>query len=172
MVWTTSTSFMSGTGLKKWRPSTWPGRLVAAAIAVTLHDEVFEASRACGGQIRSSLAKVSFLSGWFSVMASITRSQSRKASRPTTPLIRPMISSRVFSSIRALATSASRLLRSPPSPRSSSSWLASATTVGKPACAATWTIPDPIRPQPSTPTFRMAMPGVSWSRPCPVVRGG
>ncbi len=78
---------MSGTGLKKWSPSTWPGRLVAAAIAVTLQDEVFEASSACGGQIRSSLAKVSFLSGWFSVMASITRSQSRRPSRPTTPVM-------------------------------------------------------------------------------------
>src|SRR5437868_11495075 len=40
IVRTTSTSFISGTGLKKCTPSTWPGRLVAAAIAVTLHDEV------------------------------------------------------------------------------------------------------------------------------------
>src|SRR5437762_1968189 len=74
IVRTTSTSFMSGTGLKKCTPSTCPGRLVAAAIAVTLHDDVLEARIACGGQIRSSLAKVSFLSAWFSVIASTTRS--------------------------------------------------------------------------------------------------
>src|ERR671935_124865 len=40
IVRTTSTSFISGTGLKKCTPSTWPGRLVAAAIAVTFHELV------------------------------------------------------------------------------------------------------------------------------------
>ena len=63
IVRTTSTSFMRGTGLKKWRPSTWPGRPVAAAIAVTLHEDVFDARIACDGQIPSSFANVSFLSG-------------------------------------------------------------------------------------------------------------
>src|SRR5207302_746036 len=62
IVCTTSTSFMSGTGLKKCRPRTWPGRRVAAASAVTLHDEVLVARIACGGQIVSRRAKVSFLS--------------------------------------------------------------------------------------------------------------
>jgi hypothetical protein len=33
-------------------------------------------------------------------------------------------------------------------------------------------MPDPISPQPSTPTVRMAMPGVSWSQPSAVARGG
>ena len=41
-----------------------------AASAVTLHDDVLVASRAWGAQMRSSLAKVSFFSVWFSVMAS------------------------------------------------------------------------------------------------------
>jgi hypothetical protein len=36
--------------------------LVAAAIAVTLHEEVFDARIVDGGQIRSSFAKVSFFS--------------------------------------------------------------------------------------------------------------
>jgi len=62
MVRTTSTSFMSGTGLKKCSPSTCAGRPVAAAIAVTLHDEVLDARIACGAQILWSLANVSFLS--------------------------------------------------------------------------------------------------------------
>ena len=61
IVRTTSTSFMSGTGLKKCRPRTRAGRPVAAAIAVTLQDDVFDARIACGGQIVSSIAKVSFL---------------------------------------------------------------------------------------------------------------
>src|SRR5713226_584989 len=61
IVRTTSTSFINGTGLKKWSPSTWAGRLVAAAIAVTLHDDVLETRIAWGGQMRSSFANVSFL---------------------------------------------------------------------------------------------------------------
>src|SRR2546427_2281084 len=154
---TTSTSFMSGTGLKKCSPSTCPGRFVAAAIAVTLHDEVFEASSAWGRQMASSFAKVSFLSGWFSVMASMTRSQSLRSSKCTEPWIRASVSVLAFSSILALATRPSRLLRSPPSPLSRRAWLASITTVGKPACAETCAMPDPMSPQPMTPTCLMAM---------------
>ena len=132
MLWTTSTSFISGTGLKKCSPSTWPGRLVAAAIAVTLHDEVFDASSACGGQIASSLAKVSFLSGWFSVMASITRSTSTRASKLVAPL---QAAERVVLARARRAAPRRRAPRAccliPPRPRSSSSWLASTTVVGK-----------------------------------------
>src|SRR5437016_14301538 len=69
IVCTTSTSFMSGTGLKKCRPRTWPGRRVAAASAVTLHDEVLVARIACGGQIVSRRAEGSFLSDWGRVVA-------------------------------------------------------------------------------------------------------
>src|SRR3989442_2380616 len=75
IVRTTSTSFMSGTGLKKCRPSTWPGRLVAAAIAVTLHDDVLEARIACGGQIPSGFRDVSFFTAWFSVIPYPTRAE-------------------------------------------------------------------------------------------------
>jgi hypothetical protein len=115
---TTSTSFMSGTGLKKCNPSTCPGLLVAAAIAVMLHEEVFEARSAWGRQMASSLAKVSFFSGWFSVIASMTRSQSLRSSKCTEPWMRPSVSSLARSSILALATRPSRLLRMPPSPLS------------------------------------------------------
>ena len=115
---TTSTSFIKGTGLKKCSPSTCPGRLVAAAMAVIVHDEVFEASRACGRQMVSSLAKVSFLRVWFSVIASMTRSQSLRSSNWIEPLIRPSVSSLARASIFALATCASRLLRIPERPLS------------------------------------------------------
>ena len=104
--------------MKKCSPSTCPGRLVAAAMAVIVHDEVFEASRACGRQMVSSLAKVSFLRVWFSVIASMTRSQSLRSSNWIEPLIRPSVSSLARASIFALATCASRLLRMPARPLS------------------------------------------------------
>ena len=157
IVCTTSTSFMSGTGLKKCSPRTWPGRRVAAASAVTLHDEVLVASSACGGQMASSRAKVSFLSDWFSVIASTTRSHAFSSSSRVAPVSRPSASSRAFWSIRALATRVSRFFLMPASPRSRSCWLASTAIVGKPAWTDTWAMPPPMRPQPTTPTDRMAM---------------
>ncbi len=45
---TTSTRRITGAGLKKCNPITRPGRLVAAAIAVTDKDEVFVARMASG----------------------------------------------------------------------------------------------------------------------------
>src|SRR5262245_39108486 len=157
MVRTTSTSFISGTGLKKCRPSTCPGRLVAAAMAVTLHEEVLDARSVWGRQMASSLAKVSFFSGWFSVMASMTRSQSLRSSRCVEPRSRLAVSSLARASIFALATRLSRLFWIPPRPLSRRAWFASITMVEKPACADTWAMPEPISPQPITPTCLMAM---------------
>src|SRR5919106_1803874 len=157
MVRTTSTSFMSGTGLKKCMPITWPGRLVAAASAVTLHDDVLLASRAWGGQIRSSLAKVSFFSGWFSVIASITRSLALRSSRRGVPAMRPSVSSVALASSLPLATRPSSVSRRRPSPRVTSSSLASTNSTEYPAWAATCTMPEPMSPQPITPTFLMGM---------------
>src|SRR5439155_20727079 len=65
IVRATSTSFISGTGLKKWSPRTWRGRVVDAARAVTLHGEVVGDRIELGGQIRSGLGSVLFLSCWF-----------------------------------------------------------------------------------------------------------
>src|SRR5262245_54415816 len=157
MVRTTSTSFMIGAGLKKWRPRTWAGRRVAAASSVIVHDEVFEASSAAGGQMPSSLPKVSFLRATFSVIASITRSASRRSSRRVVPRIRPQAASRAFGSSRPLSASPSRLRRMAPRPRSRRSGLASTTVVGKPAWADTWVMPPPMSPQPTTPTREIAM---------------
>ncbi len=53
MVRTTSTSFMTGTGLKKWRPAKRSARWVAADISVIVSDEVFEQKIAAGLQILS-----------------------------------------------------------------------------------------------------------------------
>src|SRR5206468_242276 len=73
------------------------------------------------------------------------------------PRRRPTMSSFARSSSLAFATRASRLFRMPPRPRSSNSWLASMTVVANPAWAATWAMPEPISPQPSTPTRLMAV---------------
>ena len=53
-VRTTSTSCISGTGLKKWSPTNRSARLVAAAIAAMVRLEVFEAKIVCAGQRASS----------------------------------------------------------------------------------------------------------------------
>ena len=44
----TSTSFITGAGLKKWSPRTCGGRFVAAANSVIVQDEVFDARMAWG----------------------------------------------------------------------------------------------------------------------------
>ncbi len=49
-----STSFMTGTGLKKCMPANWSGRFVAVASSVMGMDEVLLAKITCGGQSSSS----------------------------------------------------------------------------------------------------------------------
>src|SRR5215510_14905827 len=158
IVRTTSTSFISATGLKKCSPSTCAGRPVAAAIAVTLHDEVFEARIALGAQILWSLANVSFLSAWLSVIASTTRSHELRSSSRVVPAMRASAASLALASSLPRLASPSSVSRSRPSPRLTSSSLASTNRTSNPACADTCTIPEPMRPQPMTPTFVMAMP--------------
>ena len=52
----TSTSFISGTGLKKCSPPTLSGRVVPAASSVMHSDEVFDAIRQCGPTCASTCA--------------------------------------------------------------------------------------------------------------------
>jgi len=56
-VLTTSTSFITGAGLKKCIPATCSGRSVAAASEITGSDEVVLARIACRGAIVSSWRK-------------------------------------------------------------------------------------------------------------------
>ena len=56
IVETTSTSFITGAGLKKCRPMTSPGRDVAAAHSITGSDDVVVARIAPGLQISSRAA--------------------------------------------------------------------------------------------------------------------
>src|SRR5262249_37501106 len=94
---------------------------------------------------------------WFSVMASITRSQSLSASRLVAPFRRPSVSSLARASILALATSASRFFLMLPRPLSSSAWLASTTVVGKPAWAETCAMPAPMSPHRMRPRVLLAI---------------
>ena len=52
----TSTSFISGTGLKKCSPPKRSGRFVAAASSVTHSDEVLDASMQCSLTTASTCA--------------------------------------------------------------------------------------------------------------------
>ena len=69
-----STSAMSGTGLKKCMPMKRSARDVAAASAVIEMDEVLVASIASGRMISSACLMMRCLTSRFSVAASITRS--------------------------------------------------------------------------------------------------
>src|SRR6266542_2419027 len=81
IVRTTSTSFITGTGLKKWSPANRSGRLVAADISVIVSEDVLEQKIAAGLQAESRARKVSFFASRFSTIASIKMSQSASSSR-------------------------------------------------------------------------------------------
>ena len=88
MVRTTSTSFISGTGLKKCSPINRSGRLVAVISSVMEMDEVFEAKMASFFTMPSSDAYIFFFSSTFSMMASIMMSQSARSCLLVVPLSR------------------------------------------------------------------------------------
>src|SRR5437660_592522 len=73
-VRTTSTSGISGTGLKKWSPTKRSPRFVAAAIAAIVRLDVFEAKMVAGPHKPSSSVHKAFLSSRSSVTASTTMS--------------------------------------------------------------------------------------------------
>ena len=77
---TISTSRMTFAGLKKCRPTTLPGREVAAAMTSMSSVEVLVAMTQDGFATRSSAAAISFLSARFSNTASMMRSTSPKPS--------------------------------------------------------------------------------------------
>jgi len=74
-VFTTSTSCIRGTGLKKCSPTNRSARLVAAAMAAMVRLEVFDAKIVAGAQRPSRAFHSSFLSPRSSVTASMTMSQ-------------------------------------------------------------------------------------------------
>ena len=88
IVRTTSTSFISGTGLKKCSPMKRSGRLVAVNSSVIEMEEVFEAKIASFFTMPSSAAYIFFFSSTFSMTASMTMSQSARSCMLVVPLSR------------------------------------------------------------------------------------
>ncbi len=80
-VRTTSTSFITGAGLKKCSPTTLPGRPVATAISVTDNDDVFVAKIVSAPTMPSSSLKIARFNSNCSGTASITNSASASAFR-------------------------------------------------------------------------------------------
>ena len=156
-VRTTSTSFMTGAGLKKCMPMTRLGRVVATEISVTDSDEVLVARIASGLQTRSSSAKICCLRSSCSGTASMTRSTSRSASSPTANVTRPSRASRSAGGELALGDgpvggAGAGCAR----PRSSAARSISTATTSMPLRAKTSTMPAPIVPSPTTPTAEIS----------------
>ena len=81
----TSTSFSTGTGLKKCMPITRSGRDVAAASDVIGIDEVFDARIASGGKTASAARKIASFTFASSTTASIIRSAATSSVRRRDP---------------------------------------------------------------------------------------
>src|SRR5512138_678794 len=157
IVSTTSTSRMTGTGLKKCRPTTRSGRRVAAASSTIGMDEVLLARIAAGPQARSSAANSSFLSRGSSVAASTTRSQPPRSSTAVVKRRRASAASRSAAASFPFSTATPRLRSRRALPRATASPSISRTVVAYPARIATSAIPLPMRPQPTTPILSKAI---------------
>src|SRR2546425_356419 len=156
---TTSTSFIACTGLKKCRPTTRPGVRTAAAMAPTDRDDVLVASRASGGVAASSSANKRRFTARSSTTASMTTAASR-----TAPASDASVRSRCAAAVLSPAVSLPRW--TPPAnssrarapPVASASALASVSATSHPASAATYAMPWPIVPAPTTATRGALMP--------------
>src|SRR3954468_9524304 len=142
----TSTRGIRGAGLKKCRPTTRDGSAAARAIAVIGIDEVLEASTASGATCGST-ANSSCLSSRRSGAAStMSCAGARSSSAPATSRA-PGVPSK-----RPLARSFSVPARARRTPSAAAPSTGSKTSVRAPDWAASWAMPEPIVPAPTTPT--------------------
>jgi len=152
IVRTTSTSFIAGTGLKKWSPSIRSGRPQLTAIAAIVRLDVFDAKIVAGGHTELNSFHSEFLRSRSSETASITISLSLNPRTSVMKLSLLRVASRcsgvIFSFFTAFARDLSTLARDF-SLRLSE---ISRTIVWHPVIAQTCAIPLPISPPPSTPT--------------------
>ena len=159
-VVTNSTRAITGTGLKKWRPTTLPGRFVADASRVIGIDEVLEARMASGSATTASRSvKICLFKPSSSVAASITSCRSDWSERSVETVIRADTASRSVASSfplsTALAIEESMRPNAPSAAEASISWI----TTWLPLRAKTSAMPDPISPPPMTPTRSGLMGG-------------
>ncbi len=153
-----STSCMTGAGLKKCTPMTWWARPDTAPSLTIGIEDVLDA------RIASSLTRIwptrrnrSSLVASSSDAASTTRSRSARASRSSVNVMRS--STAVTSSAVILPRDSAR--RNEPSTRVAAALAASAlisiTTTSDPARAVTSVMPEPISPPPMTPTLSIPL---------------
>ena len=152
---TTSTSFISGTGLKKCMPTKRCGRRRPCAMAVIEIDEVLLASTQSSATMASNCCHKARLTSTFSTMASTTSVQLAASCKLAIGAIRPIKASTSADCIFPLATRVARLLRS----LSIALWAAPSRTSNSctvwPACAATCAMPAPMMPAPTTSTLAL-----------------
>src|SRR3954451_8204655 len=149
----TSTSFRTGTGLKKCMPITCAGRDVAAASDVIGIDDVFEARIAFAGSVASARRKISSFTAASSTTASIissagTMSSAGSIRASTSSGSPPPFSARRASDLRIVSR-----------PRSTAPGAASCSETRRPDAATTCAMPPPICPAPTTRTCSNATRG-------------
>src|SRR6266496_346695 len=156
-VRTTSTSGMSGTGLKKCRPTKRSPRFVAAAIAAMVRLDVLDAKMVAGPHRASSSFHSAFLTSTSSVTASSTMSQGFRSAVVVVKRSRWSAASRLAAGSLPFSTNLASDFSMPARALSQICCDTSRTIVSYPAVAATWAMPLPIRPHPSTPTRSMSV---------------
>ncbi len=147
---TTSTSAISGGGLKKCRPMMRSGCAMPSAMAVIDRLEVLEARMVSASWRAASVAKISRLTSRSSTTASITSRQAGSDRTSSAACSRPAAAAASSAVMRPLSASRPSVARSRSIASSAAPSRASTSTTSCPACAATWAIPDPIAPAPTT----------------------
>src|SRR5690606_14731706 len=159
MVRTTSTSGITGAGLKKCIPTTFAGRDVAMAHSMTGKLDVVVAKTTDGLQISSSEAKSAFLTLSSSTTASTTRSTSERVSREAAQLTRSSAASRSASDSLPRTTPLFREVRTVSRSACAFSVPRDTEVTAYPALAKTSTMPAAMTPDPTTPTERTGCAG-------------
>ncbi len=148
----TSTSGISGTGLKKCMPTTRPGCLRPVPSAVIDNDDVFEARMHPGAATFSMLAKSSRLAARSSAMASITSPATQVSASVTTVVMRASAASASAAARRPLAVSRCSASAMARLAASAAPKRMSCSCTRWPCSAAIWAIPAPMVPAPTTAT--------------------
>ena len=141
----------------KCMPMTASGRRVDAATRVMGMDEVLVASTPPGLTTASSSWKTRFFTSSFSVTASMATSTSRTSRTAVWVSSRPRAAASVAASSLPFSRSLPKPARIRPRPFSTASSEASTSDTRHPATSATWAIPAPICPAPTTNTCSFAM---------------
>ncbi|MGY3469034.1 hypothetical protein ACVW0I_005905 [Bradyrhizobium sp. LM6.11] len=161
-----SSSAITGTGLKKCMPMKRSGRSVAAASFVIEIEEVLVASSVRGDSVAQRSFRILTLSSSFSVAASMTRSQSTSFARSVVPVMRLSVASRSPADIFSFLTSRSRLPPTVEIPRFTAASEISTITTESPAAAQICAMPFPMVPAPIIPTVWIIASNPSSLRTC------